>query len=192
LCIIVSQIATLVLSSSNQEANIAELKSEICQLQALLDRRSSPGADAAQQLKELEASRRREVELLKERTHDLTIELKQTKRKLLSATGQLDNAMAQLKVANTMPDVQDLAGRLVIAEQGQKMLRTENIDKLKERDAAIANLLQSVQANEGVISNLRNDIDNFKRKLNDSIEENRRLQHESEIFATQVGDFNTC
>jgi peptidoglycan hydrolase CwlO-like protein len=91
-----------------------------------------------------------------------------------------------------MPDVQDLAGRLVIAEQGQKMLRTENIDKLKERDAAIANLLQSVQANEGVISNLRNDIDNFKRKLNDSIEENRRLQHESEIFATQVGDFNTC
>jgi regulator of replication initiation timing len=192
LCIIVSQIATLVLSSSNQEANIAELKSEICQLQTLLDRRSSPGADAAQQLKELEASRRREVELLKERTHDLTIELKQTKRKLLSATGQLDNAMAQLKVANTMPDVQDLAGRLVIAEQGQKMLRTENIDKLKERDAAIANLLQSVQANEGVISNLRSDIDNFKRKLNDSIEENRRLQHESEIFATQVGDFNTC
>lgn len=168
------------------------MKSEICQLQTLLDRRSSPGADAAQQLKELEASRRREVELLKERTHDLTIELKQTKRKLLSATGQLDNAMAQLKVANTMPDVQDLAGRLVIAEQGQKMLRTENIDKLKERDAAIANLLQSVQANEGVISNLRNDIDNLKRKLNDTIEENRRLQHESEIFATQVGDFNTC
>jgi hypothetical protein len=191
LCLIASQIATLVLSSSNLEANIAELKLEIWQLQTLLDRRSSPGADASQQLKELEASRRREVELLKERTHDLTIELKQTKRKLLSATGQLESAMTQLKVANTMPDVQDLAGRLIIAEQAQKMLRTENIDKLKERDAAITNLLQSVQANEGVISSLQNDIDNFKTKLNDSIEENRRLQHESEIFATQVGDFNT-
>ena len=53
-----------------------------------------------------------------------------------------------------MPDVQDLAGRLVISEQAQKMLKTENSEKLKERDAAIANLLQSVQANDGVISNL--------------------------------------
>lgn len=190
MCHIFSQIATLVLSSSNQEASIAELKSEICQLQTLLDRRSSLGTDASQQLKELEASRRREVELLKERTHDLTIELKQTKRKLISASGQLESAMTQLKFANTMPDVQDLAGRLVISEQAQKMLKTENVDKLKERDAAIANLLQSVQANEGVISNLRSDNDSFKKKLNDTVEENRRLQHESEIFATQVGDFN--
>ncbi|KAL3788538.1 hypothetical protein ACHAW5_009384 [Stephanodiscus triporus] len=181
-------IATLVLSSSNQDASIAELKSEICQLQTLLDRRSSLGTDASQQLKELEASRRREVELLKERTHDLTIELKQTKRKLLSASGQLESAMTQLKFANTMPDVQDLAGRLVISEQAQKMLKTENVDKLKERDAAIANLLQSVQANEGVISNLRSDIDSFKKKLNETVEENKRLQHESEIFATQIID----
>ncbi len=178
----------MVLSSSNQEVSNAELKSEIFQLQTLLDRRSTPGTEASQQLKELEASRRREVELLKERTHDLTLELKQTKRKLLSVTGQLESAMNQLKVANTMPDVQDLAGRLVIAEQGQKMLKTENIDKLKERDAAIANLLQSVQANEGVIASLRTEIDSFKRKLIDTVEENRRLQHESEIFATQVGD----
>ena len=126
--------------------------------------------------------------MLKERTHDLTLELKQTKRKLLSVTGQLESAMTQLKVANTMPDVQDLAGRLVIAEQGQKMLKTENMDKLKERDAAIANLLQSVQANEGVISTLRTENDSYKRKLNETVEENRRLQHESEIFATQVGD----
>jgi hypothetical protein len=186
-CIIL-QIATLVLSSSNQEASNAELKSEIFQLQTLLDRRSTPGSEASQQLKDLETSRRREVELLKEQTHDLTLELKQTKRKLLSVTGQLESAMTQLKLANTMPDVQDLAGRLVIAEQGQKMLKTENIDKLKERDAAIANLLQSVQSNEGVISSLQTENDSIKRKLNVTVEENRRLLHESEIFATQVGD----
>ena len=126
--------------------------------------------------------------MLKEQTHDLTLELKQTKRKLLSVTGQLESAMTQLKLANTMPDVQDLAGRLVIAEQGQKMLKTENIDKLKERDAAIANLLQSVQSNEGVISSLQTENDSIKRKLNVTVEENRRLLHESEIFATQVGD----
>jgi chromosome segregation ATPase len=184
----ISQIATLVLSSSNQEASNAELKSEILQLQTLLDRRSTPGSEASQQLKDLEASRRREVELLKEQAHDLTLELKQTKRKLSTVTGQLESAMAQLRVANTMPDVQDLAGRLVIAEQGQKMLKTENIDKLKERDAAIANLLQSVQSNEVVISSLRTENDSIKRKLNVTVEENRRLQHESEIFATQVGD----
>jgi predicted nucleic acid-binding Zn-ribbon protein len=178
----------LVLSSSNQEASNAELKSEIFQLQTLLDRRSTPGSEASQQLKDLETSRRREVELLKEQTHDLTLELKQTKRKLLSVTGQLESAMTQLKLANTMPDVQDLAGRLVIAEQGQKMLKTENIDKLKERDAAIANLLQSVQSNEGVISSLQTENDSIKRKLNVTVEENRRLLHESEIFATQVGD----
>ncbi len=66
-------IAMLVLSSSNQEARTAELKSEIYQLQTLLDKRSSPGTEASQQLKELETSRRRDVELFKEWTHDLTI-----------------------------------------------------------------------------------------------------------------------
>ena len=181
-----STIATLVLSSSNQEGSISELKSELNQLQNLLDKRSSSGTNASQQLKELEASRRREVELLKERTHDLTIELKQTKRKLFSVTGQLESAMSQLKVANTMPDVQDLAGRLVVAEQAQKMLKTENLDKLKERDAAIANLLQSVQSSEGTISKLRDDVESFKQRLNDSVQENQRLQHENEIFATQI------
>ena len=181
-----STIATLVLSSSNQEGSISELKSELNQLQNLLDKRSSSGTNASQQLKELEANRRREVELLKERTHDLTIELKQTKRKLFSVTGQLESAMSQLKVANTMPDVQDLAGRLVVAEQAQKMLKTENLDKLKERDAAIANLLQSVQSSEGTISKLRDDVESFKQRLNDSVQENQRLQHENEIFATQI------
>lgn len=181
-----STIATLVLSSSNQEGSISELKSELNQLQNLLDKRSSSGTNASQQLKELEASRRREVELLKERTHDLTNELKQTKRKLFSVTGQLESAMSQLKVANTMPDVQDLAGRLVVAEQAQKMLKTENLDKLKERDAAIANLLQSVQSSEGTISKLRDDVESFKQRLNDSVQENQRLQHENEIFATQI------
>jgi hypothetical protein len=89
-------------------------------------------------------------------------------------TGQLRSAMTQLMAANTMPDVQDLAGRLVITEQAQKMLKTENIDKLKEQDVTIANLLQSVQANEGVISNLRTNIDSFKRKVNNTVKENQR------------------
>ncbi len=100
--------------------------------------------------------------------------MKQTKRKLLSVTGQLKSAMTQLMAANTMPDVQDLAGRLVITEQAQKMLKTKNIDKLKEQDVTIANLLQSVQANEGVISNLRTNIDSFKRKVNNTVKENQR------------------
>jgi peptidoglycan hydrolase CwlO-like protein len=67
------------------------------------------------------------------------------------------------------------------------MLKTENSENLKERDAAIANLLQSVQTNEKVISGLRADIDGFQKKLSESVAENKRLQHESEIFAAQVG-----
>mmetsp|Transcript_16883 Transcript_16883/g.36440 ORF Transcript_16883/g.36440 Transcript_16883/m.36440 type:complete len:1529 (+) Transcript_16883:101-4687(+) len=181
-------IATLVLSSSNQEVSIADLKSEVNRLQLLVDSKSSTESDVSQQLKDLEATRRREVDSLKDRTHDLTIELKQTNRELLSVTEELECAKSQLEAADTMLDVQDLAGRLVISEQTQKMLKTENIDKLKERDSAITNLLHSVQANQGVISNLRADIESFRAKLNDSVQENRRLQHESEIFAQQIID----
>ncbi len=151
-----------------------------------MNSRSSSESEASQKIKDLEATRRREVDALKERTHDLTIELKQTNRKVLSVSEELECAKSQLDAANTLPDVSDLAGRLAVSEQAQKMLKNENSDKLKERDAAIANLLQSVQANEGVISNLRADVDSFKKKLNESVEENRRLQHESEIFASQV------
>eukprot|EP00578_Thalassiosira_sp_NH16_P013987 CAMPEP_0181126054 /NCGR_PEP_ID=MMETSP1071-20121207/27402_1 /TAXON_ID=35127 /ORGANISM="Thalassiosira sp., Strain NH16" /LENGTH=1547 /DNA_ID=CAMNT_0023211585 /DNA_START=115 /DNA_END=4758 /DNA_ORIENTATION=- len=183
-----STIATLVLSSSHQEASIADLKSEVNRLQMLVDNKSSSAHDASQQLKDLEGSRRREVNTLRDRAQDLTIELKQARRKLLLVTEELECAKSQLEAAGTMAETQDLAGRLVIAEQTQKMLKTENSDKLKERDAAIANLLQSVQANEGVISNLRVDVDSFKNKLNNSVQENRRLQHESEIFAQQIID----
>jgi len=181
-------IATLVLSSSNQEASISDLKSEVKRLQTRVENKSSSESVASEQSKDLEASQRREVERLRDRTHDLTIELKQTKRRLLSVTEELECATSELETSDAMPDVQDLAGRLVISEQAQKMLKTENSDKLKERDAAIANLLQSVQANDGVISNLRADVESFKRKLGESVEENRRLQHESEIFAAQIID----
>ena len=178
-------IATLVLSASNQESNIAELKSEMHELQMLVDTKSSSKSATSEEMKELDVNRRKEMGRLKGRTHDLTIELKQTKRKLLSVTEELEGAKAQLAETDARPDVQDLAGRLVISEQAQKMLKTENVDKLKERDAAIANLLQSMQANEGVIANLRVDVESFKAKCNESVEENRRLQHESEIFAAQ-------
>ena len=178
----------MVLSSSNQETSIQELKKEIHRLQSLVDSRSSSENDASRKLKELEASRRKEVESLKSRADDLTTELNQTNRKLLSVTQELECAMTKLDAAKTMPDVQDLAGRLVVSEQVQRMLKTENSENLKERDAAIANLLQSVQANEKVIANLRADIDSFQKKLTESVAENKRLQHESEIFASQVGN----
>lgn len=162
------------------------MKKEIQRLHSLVDSRSSSENDASRKLKELEISRRREVESLKNRADDLTHELNQTKKKLLSVTQELECAMTKLDATKTMPDVQDLAGRLVVSEQVQRMLKTENSENLKERDAAIANLLQSVQANEKVISNLRTDIDSFQKKLTESIAENKRLQHESEIFASQV------
>ena len=164
------------------------MKKEIHRLQSLVESRSSSENDASRKLKELEASRRKEVESLKSRADDLATELNQTNRKLLSVTQELECAMTKLDAAKTMPDVQDLAGRLVVSEQVQRMLKTENSENLKERDAAIANLLQSVQANEKVISNLRADIHSFQKKLTESVAENKRLQHESEIFASQVGN----
>ena len=166
------------------------MKSELSRLQKVVDSKASSDHDVSQQLKDLEAERRKEVNSLKDRTHELTIELKQTNRRLVSVTEELECAKSQLEAAETMPDVQDLAGRLVVSEQACKMLKNENSDKLKERDSAIANLLQSVQANEGVISNLRGDIESFKKKLNESNEENRRLQHESEIFAAQASSWH--
>ena len=178
------------LSSSNQEANIADMKSELSRLQKVVDTKASSEHDVSQQLKDLEADRRKEVNSLKDRAHELTIELKQTNRRLVSVTEELECAKSQLEAADTMPDVQDLAGRLVVSEQACKMLKNENSDKLKERDSAIANLLQSVQVNEGVISSLRGDIESFKKELNESNEENRRLQHESEIFAAQVSSWH--
>lgn len=162
------------------------MKKEIHRLQTLVNSMSSSESDASCKLKELEASRRREVEFLKSRAEELSLELKETNRNLFSVTQELECAMTKLDAAKTMPDVQDLAGRLVVSEQVQRMLKNENLDNLKERDAAIANLLQSVQASEKVILNLRADIDSFQKKLNESVAENKRLQHESEIFAAQV------
>lgn len=182
-------IATLVLSSSNQEASVGKLTSEVSRLQALLDEKSSSQSVSSERSRELEASQRRELERLRNETHDLSLDLKQTKRRLMSATEELECARSQLEATmGAVPDAQDLAGRLVISEQAQKMLKAENVEKLKERDAAIANLLQSVQANEGIIANLRADVDGFKSKLAESVEENRRLKHESEIFAAQIID----
>ena len=154
----------------------------------IVNSQASSEHDVSQQLKSLESERKKEVDALKERTNELTIELKQTKRKLELVNDELECAKSQLEAADTMPDVQDLAGRLVVSENTCKMLKNDNSDQLKERDAAITNLLLSVQANEGVISNLRQDIESFKMKLNLSNEENRRLQHESEIFAAQIID----
>ena len=164
------------------------MRTELNRVRRIVNSQASSEHDVSQQLKTLESERKKEVDALKERTNELTIELKQTKRKLELVNDELECAKSQLEAADTMPDVQDLAGRLVVSENTCKMLKNENSDQLKERDAAITNLLLSVQANEGVISNLRQDIESFKMKLNLSNEENRRLQHESEIFAAQIID----
>ena len=164
------------------------MRTELNRVRRVVNSQASSEHDVSQQLKTLESERKKEVDALKERTNELTIELKQTKRKLELVNDELECAKSQLEAADTMPDVQDLAGRLVVSENTCKMLKNDNSDQLKERDAAITNLLLSVQANEGVISNLRQDIESFKMKLNLSNEENRRLQHESEIFAAQIID----
>ena len=77
-------IATLVLSWSNEEASISDLKSELNRLQTRVENKLSSESVASEQWKDLEASQRREVKRLRDRTHGLTLELKQTKRRLLS------------------------------------------------------------------------------------------------------------
>mmetsp|Transcript_20134 Transcript_20134/g.31441 ORF Transcript_20134/g.31441 Transcript_20134/m.31441 type:complete len:852 (-) Transcript_20134:41-2596(-) len=170
-------IGSLVLSATKQEANIAVMKSEVGHLKTLVETKSI-------ELNGMESSiNTDEAQLLKKRNNDMTMELKQANRNLATVTQELECAKAQLETMKEMPDVQDLAGRLAVSEQALKV--GTNV-QVKERDAAIANLLQSLQANEGVISNLRMDIDSFKEKLHDAKEENKRLQHESEIFAEQI------
>ena len=170
-------IGSLVLSATKQEANIAALNSEVRHLKTLVEAKSL-------ELDGIESTvNDEEAHLLKKRNNDLTMELKQANRKLALVTQELECAKSQLETMKEMPDVQDLAGRLAVSEQA---LKVGNNVQVKERDAAIANLLQSLQANEGVISNLRMDIDSFKEKLRESREENKRLQHETEIFAEQI------
>lgn len=178
-------IATLVLTSSNQEEKIVSLRSEVGHLKVMLDNKKSSELAMSQQLK---GHRGKEMDVLRNRLQEMSKELTQTKRKLASVTQQLECANDQISTTESTQDVQDLAGRLAVSEQAQRMIKKDNDEKLKERDSAISNLLHSIQANETIISNLRLEVDGFKRKLNHSLEENRRLQHESEIFAAQIID----
>eukprot|EP01082_Thalassiosira_pseudonana_P006629 g5791.t1 g5791 contig20:167848-172306(-) len=178
-------IATLVLTSSNQEEKIVSLRSEVGHLKVMLDNKKLSELAMSQQLK---GHRGKEMDVLRNRLQEMSKELTQTKRKLASVTQQLECANDQISTTESTQDVQDLAGRLAVSEQAQRMIKKDNDEKLKERDSAISNLLHSIQANETIISNLRLEVDGFKRKLNHSLEENRRLQHESEIFAAQIID----
>ncbi|KAL7548045.1 hypothetical protein ACHAWF_011331, partial [Thalassiosira exigua] len=178
-------IATLVLSNSNLEANIASLKSDVNRLHGLAEDTSAPKIQSFA----FDTKGAKEIEYLRERVHDLTIELKQTKRRLQSVTEELDSTKSQLIEAGrgtAVPETQDLAGRLVISEQSLTILKAESNEKLRERDSAISNLLQSVQTNEGIIANLRADVATLQSKLNESLRENGRVQHESEMLATQI------
>lgn len=172
-------IGSLVLSASRQEANIAAMKAEIGHLKTLVETKTS-------QLNGMESViNDKEVESLKKRNSVLEMELKQTNRNLASVTQELECTKSKLETMKEMPDLQDLAGRLAVSEQAQRIGCSVEV---KERDAAIANLLQSLQANEGVIRHLRMDIDSFKEKLRNAQEESKRLRHESEIFAEQIID----
>ena len=182
-----STIAMLVLSSSKQEMAIGSLTAETTRLQGHVDSQSSENEEL-KHMKQLDSKRRLEAESMSATIRTLTSELQQTEKKLAKANEELECAKEQLETASTMPDVQDLAGRLAVAEHSQKMLKTENTDKLKERDAAIANLLQSVQANDSIISNLRIENERFRTQFNEAVDENRRLQQESEMFAQQIID----
>eukprot|EP00804_Cyclotella_cryptica_P027054 CCRYP_013682-RA/>CCRYP_013682-RA protein AED:0.01 eAED:0.01 QI:340/1/1/1/1/1/2/85/1637 len=188
-------ISKLVITSSNQEETIVGLKKEVARLQVQLDTKTSSDSFTKSQMKGLEAMglasnecSRREVESLKAKLRDMSAELSRANRKLSVVSQELERAKDQLSTTQTTQDVSDLAGRLAVADQAQRLLKKDNEEKIQERDSAISNLLQTVQANEKVILKLKSELEQCKKNVSDTLEENRRLRHESEIFAAQIID----
>ncbi|KAL7521151.1 hypothetical protein ACHAWX_006128 [Stephanocyclus meneghinianus] len=185
-------ISKLVITSSNQEETIVGLKKEVARLQVLLDTKTSSGCVTNSQIKAMGIAdsefRRREVESLKAKLKDMSAELSRANRKLSVVSQELERAKDQLSTTETTQDVSDLAGRLAVAEQAQRLLKKDNEEKLQERDAAISSLLQTVQTNEKLILKLKSELELCKKNVSDTLEENRRLRHESEIFAAQIID----
>ena len=174
-------ISSLVMTSSKQESSIASLKKEVVRLQVQLEAKFSSDGVLSSQRTTREAQRK-EVESLKSKLKDMSIELSQANKKVSKVTQELECAKDQLSTTQTTQDVADLAGRLAVSDQAQRMIKKDNEDKLRERDAAISNLLQTVHANEKIINSLKSELESCKKNVDETLEENRRLQHESEIF----------
>lgn len=176
-----NSISSLVTTSSKQESSITALKKEVSCLQLQLETEASSESGFSS-LKATSEDQRREMESLKGKLRTMSAELSRANKKVAAMSQELEHANEQLCTAKTTQDIADLAGRLAVSDQTQRMIKKENEEKLKERDAAISNLLQTIQANEKTIKNLTAELDNCKKNVKESLEENQRLQHESEIF----------
>ncbi|KAL7470415.1 hypothetical protein ACHAXS_010654 [Conticribra weissflogii] len=184
-------ISTLVESSNSQEKKLVSLKAEVDHLQSQIEAKVSSEGELKQHVTRLEAaikkdSHCKEIESLKSKISDLQMELSDARGNLAAVSEELECAHGQLRVTKSKPQVKDLAAKLAAADHALRMSKEENEEKIRERDTAISNLLDSVQVNETTISSLRAEIQELKQKLNNTTEESRRLQHESEIFAAQV------
>jgi chromosome segregation ATPase len=174
-------ISSLVVTSSKQESTIAGLKKEVARLQVQLESEASSESLLTSQRTTRDAQKK-EVESLKGKLRDMSAELSRANKKLSMVSQELECAKDQLSTTQSTQDVADLAGRLAVSDQAQRMIKKDNEEKLRERDAAISNLLQTVQTNEKTIKSLKSELENCKRNLDETLEENKRLQHESEIF----------
>ena len=178
-------ISSLVMTSSKQESSIASLKKEVVRLQVQLEAKSSSDSAISSRGTTRDAHRK-EVESLKSALKDMSNELSRANKKVSKVTQDLECAKDQLSTFQTTQDVADLAGRLAVSDQAQRMIKKDNEEKLRERDSAISNLLQTVRANEKIITSLKSELENCKKNVDETLEENRRLQHESEIFGKPV------
>ena len=176
-----NSISSLVATSSKQESSIAALKKEVTRLQLQLDTKTSSESGLSS-LKAISEAQKREVESLKGKLRTMSAELSRANKKAAAMSQELERRNEQLCTTQTTQDIADLAGRLAVSDQTQRMIKKENDEKLKERDAAISNLLQTIQANEKTIKNLTTELDSCKKVVKETLEDNERLQHESEIF----------
>ncbi|KAL3799993.1 hypothetical protein ACHAWO_004671 [Cyclotella atomus] len=180
-------ISSLVMTSSKQESTIASLKKEATRLQVQLDTRSSSESVLSSQRTTRDAQKK-EVESLKSKLRDMSQELSRANKKVASLSQELERANDQLSTTQTTQDVADLAGRLAVSDQAQRLIKKDYEEKLRERDAAISNLLQTIQSNEKAIKVLKSELQSCKKTVTETLDENQRLQHESEIFAAQIID----
>lgn len=174
-------ISSLVMTSSKQESIIASLKKEVASLQIQLETKTSSESVLSSQRITCEAQKK-EIVSLNAKLCEMSAELTRANKKLSIVSQELECAKDQLSTTQTTPDVADLAGRLAVSDQAQRMIKKDSEEKLRERDAAISNLLQTVQTNEKTIKSLKTELETCRKTVKETLEENQRLQHESEIF----------
>ena len=119
----------------------------------------------------------------------MSAELPRVTKKVQAVSKGLEYATDQLRTTQPTQHVADVGGRFAVPNQAQHFHKTGIDEKLGERDAAISNLLQTVKTNENTIQSLKSELDSCKKYVNKILEENRRLQHESEIFGESILGF---